>query len=128
MILNQNSARKAKGSGNTATNKRFCGAFSRSWGYPMLEALETARKFYCVSYGASENGLRHRPRPVSCRPFSVTAGRGHLTLIMPAGTSALRKTSQNLDVRCNVFWREAVARASTRKTKRIEEIKRQFIQ
>lgn len=87
----------------TAYNKRLCGKIAHPLGHPMLKAIAILPKFYSVSYGTSGKRLRHRPRPVSCRRFPVTARK-----ILLAGTSALRKTSHNLDVvrnclaKCNV--------------------------
>ena len=92
------SAGRKKAAPKTTPNKRLCGKIAHPLGQPMLKAFAILPKFYSVSYGASGKRLRHRPRPVSCRLFPVTARK-----ILLAGTSALRKTSHNLDVGCNIF-------------------------
>ena len=79
----------------TAYNKRLNGKIANPSKYHMIKALSILPKLRFVSFSASVQGLRHRLRPVSCRPFTVTA------VNRPAGASALTATSFSLDVRCS---------------------------
>ena len=81
---------------STAPNKRLCGKIAHPLGLSVLKAIAILPKFYSVSYGASGKRLRHRPRPVSCRLFPVTARK-----ILLAGASALTATSFSLAVKRN---------------------------
>jgi hypothetical protein len=81
-ILSSTTAEKAALK-TTATNKRLCGS-RISYGHPNFTPCPTLRR---------EKASVTRYSLVSCRLFPVTAGK-----ILPAGSSALRKTSHNLAI------------------------------
>ena len=94
MNENPKAARKT-----TATNKRLCGG-RITYVHANFAPCPTLRRFM---------GSVTRKR-VSCRPFTVTAGK-----TLPAGSSALRKTSQSLDVVGNIAARQTKQCAENRK-------------